>query len=242
MDKNIKNSDTAILVIATKNYRPLAQSLIDSLDQFVSNGCDVFIFSDEDEFTSSRHDIFFKSIQHEEWPLVTLNRFKYFSEVTNELSSYKHIVYMDCDLEVVEQTTLPPEEGSPLFGVMHPARFLRYNFWDVETNPKSTACLPEVNFAGLVYHQGCLWGGESSEVIKLINTLKNNVNIDLENNIIAKWHDESHLNKYLFDHSSIVKTLPSSYSYPENWSLPLEKIIIHKDKSLTDFPRFPYKK
>jgi hypothetical protein len=72
----------------------------------------------------------------------------------------------------------------------------------------------------------------------MIGILQGNVRVDLFNGIIARWHDESHLNKFCIDNFSDFEILSSSYAYPENWQLPIQKIIIHKDKNMEKFPRF----
>jgi hypothetical protein len=45
--------------------------------------------------------------------------------------------------------------------------------------------------------------------------LKKNVKTDLENNIIAVWHDESHLNAYFAEHKDDVRVFGPEYAYPE---------------------------
>ena len=226
----------AILIIATNQYRKLAQSLIDSIDEFykTDNTKDIFLFSDKNEFTSKNENIIFNEIKHEPWPYVTLKRFEYFSLVSKDLRDYDLVIYMDCDLQIVKNVEFPHCE---LLGVTHPAKFYYPDFWDVDKNPNSKAYIPEPFDPHLVYHQGCLWGGSGEQIYKLITTLQNNTQIDLDNDVVAKWHDESHLNRYFFDNQSIVTTLSSSYCYPENWNLPIEKLIIHKDKSMQEFPR-----
>jgi len=86
-----------------------------------------------------------------------------------------------------------------------------------------------------VYYQGCLWGGKVPEVIEMIDCLQDNVNKDLENDVIAIWHDESHINKYFSEHQDIVHTLGPEYAYPEVVSsyCNFEPKIIHlaKDNS-----------
>jgi hypothetical protein len=50
-----------------------------------------------------------------------------------------------------------------------------------------------------VYYQGCLWGGKVPDVLEMIEELESRVNEDLKNNVIAVWHDESHMNKYFIE-------------------------------------------
>ena len=44
------------------------------------------------------------------------------------------------------------------------------------------------------FTQGCLWGGRIPEVFDLMKELDRRTTIDEKNNVIAVWHDESHLN------------------------------------------------
>ena len=53
--------------------------------------------------------------------------------------------------------------------------------------------------------------------------------MDYEKGIVAKWHDESHLNHYVWKHGN-YKLLPPAYAYPENYQLPFEMKIITIDK------------
>jgi hypothetical protein len=119
---------------------------------------------------------------------------------------------------------------------MHPGIYAYGKMWDIETNPQSTAYISPENEG--IYYQGCFWGGSSNEVCKMISKLKNNTQVDLDNNIVAKWHDESHLNHYLFDNKDRTVTISSAFCYPENWKLPIEKIIVHKEKNINQYPKF----
>ncbi len=42
---------------------------------------------------------------------------------------------------------------------------------------------------------------------------------------IAKWHDESYLNRYVIDYPP-TKILSPSFCFPEGWELPYEKKIV----------------
>jgi hypothetical protein len=233
MDNDIK---IAILTIATNNYKDFLNPLIESIqDKFLPlNKKDIFVFADKDTVSDKYSNVIFNQIQHEPWPFITLKRFHYFEKVLKDLTNYDMVIYFDCDLEVIQNINEFPV--CDLFGVMHPGIYAYGKMWDIETNPKSTAYILPENEG--IYHQGCFWGGSSNEVCKMISELKNNTQIDLDNNIVAKWHDESHLNYYLFDNKDKVVTISSSYCYPENWQLPIHKIIIHKEKNINQYPKF----
>jgi hypothetical protein len=233
MDHNIK---IAILTIATNNYKDFLNPLIESIQKnfLPSNQKDIFVFADEDTLSYKYSNIIFNKIQHEQWPFITLKRFNYFSKVLEKLINYDMVIYFDVDLEVIKNISKFPI--CDLFGVMHPGIYAYGHMWDIETNPKSTAYISPENKG--IYHQGCFWGGSSIEICKMIDKLNNNIEIDLSNNIIAKWHDESHLNHYLFNNKNKVFTISSSFCYPENWNLQIPKIIIHKDKNMKEYPRF----
>jgi len=52
----------------------------------------------------------------------------------------------------------------------------------------------------------------------------------MTNDVMAVWHDESHLNKYAVEHEAEIKPLSPAYCYPEGWNLPFDKKIISLDK------------
>jgi hypothetical protein len=60
--------------------------------------------------------------------------------------------------------------------------------------------------------------------------IRENIDTDLQKDIIAIWHDESHLNRYLISNQQLTKTLLPSYCYPESWNLPYPKKILALDK------------
>jgi len=59
--------------------------------------------------------------------------------------------------------------------------------------------------------------------------LREAVEEDEKEGVVALWHDESHINKYILSHP--YKMLSPAYCYPEDWNLPFEKLILIKDKS-----------
>lgn len=53
---------------------------------------------------------------------------------------------------------------------------------------------------------------------------------DLQQNVIALWHDESQLNRYAAERSD-YRLLTPAYWYPEGWQMPFEQKITVRDKS-----------
>ena len=97
-----------------------------------------------------------------------------------------------------------------------------------ETNPASSACIHD--HEPMQYFCGGFNGGTSREYLKMSQHIMDNINSDLENNIIAIWHDESHINRYFIDHPP-TKILSPSYCWAPGYGLPFPNKIITLDKN-----------
>lgn len=142
------------------------------------------------------------------YPHETLMR--YHTILTQEwLREYDFIFYSDIDMEFVGSI------GEEIFSdgitaTLHPG-YINQEHKPVDVNPLSTACAAGVK----QYYCGGFNGGTSKAFLKMARTIRQNVDIDARNNVIALWHDESHLNKYLMDNPP-AKVLSPSYCYPSN--------------------------
>lgn len=209
----------AIVTIATGKYISLFDGLQKSIFEKFLTVYDktIFLFTDSD-YTQS-NNIKINKILHLPWPLNTLLRFNYFNTIKEQLKEYDLIYYIDSDIIVYDNVN---EEIFPnnieIIASQH--------FWEFkcthpyEDNKKSLAYVDTLdpNFDPK-YCQACFFGAKTDVFIKLSDDLKNNINIDLKNNIIAKWHDESHFNKYILNVPT--KILPNSYTHPR--SIPLSQ-------------------
>lgn len=229
----------AILTIATNKYKDFLYPLISSIEKYfvVDSKKDYYIFSDEHLHWFNDYNVHYTHIEHESWPYITLKRFEYISKISDKLKEYDYVIYFDSDMEFVH--TIPDFNigDKKYIAVCHPSSFRESGFWPVETNSKSTAYVSSVQ--NCLYVQGCLWGAVGSHIVDMINTLKNNINIDLSNDVVAIWHDESHLNKFFIENAKDVAVLHAGFAYPENWRMNLTKYIVHKDKNMVEYPRFP---
>lgn len=228
----------AVITLATNNYKSFLKPLWSSINKyFVPRAKKDFYFFTDEKLEWFDESIKWFHINHEPWPYITLKRFEFISQCVNDLKHYDYVVYLDSDMEFVD--TLPEFEirNKKFFAVCHPSVINNINFWPVETNTLSSAYIPERH--NCVYVQGCVWGSKGEFIGQMVQELKNNIELDLKNNIVSVWHDESHLNKFMVDHRSDAAILSPSMAYPQNWKLPVNKLMIHKDKNMIEFPRFP---
>ena len=228
----------AICFIGTGQYLNFLPKYYEKIHKnFLPNTNKTFlVFTDgEGDFPE---DVKYYHQEHLDWPYITLNRFEIIDKARDEIKKHDWFVFLDADTLVVN--SVAEDEfftDKPLFGVHHPCHYLKFpphteHPGAFETHPLSEAAIDET-YDTSVYYQGCLWGGKVPEVLDLIENLKNAIQRDTDNNIIAVWHDESHLNKYFIDHKDKVNTLGPQYAYPELFSdyCDFEPKIVHLAKN-----------
>jgi hypothetical protein len=194
-------------------------------------------------------------IEHEPWPMVTLKRYHYFTDYARNLGEMDYLFYVDVDMRFVARCAdeILPDRVQKLVAVQHPAfyrghrgfgsrlidactrgrwssRPLPHKAFPFERNPSSLACISEREYRA--YYYGGFNGGEAGAFLAMAATLRAAIDEDLHNGIVAVWHDESHLNRYLCGRTP--KVLSPSYSYPESGYRHLrhlKPIIVALDKN-----------
>ena len=81
------------------------------------------------------------------------------------------------------------------------------------------------------YVCGGVNGGTTPAFLELCRTLDKRIRRDLQHNVIALWHDESQINRYiLFRHD--FRVLDPSFCYPEGWDhLPFPCVVRIRSKA-----------
>lgn len=216
-----------LLVIATNKYTQFLQPLISSADDFFLKNHDVtyFVFTNKDIDINSNRSVVKTNVEHKEWPWMTLGRYKIFTESSDKLSEMDYLYYCDADMRFVGE--VGDEILNDLVATQHPGYYDRRG--TPETNPLSLACV--YDHEEMQYFAGGFNGGTSNEYLKMANHISNNIDIDYSKGLIAIWHDESHLNRYMIDNKP-TKILDPSYCCIEWWiDCPFGRRLLALDKN-----------
>jgi hypothetical protein len=197
---------TTLHIIATNKYIGFLKDLLYSVDKhyFPKTLRRIVLYTDSVSTIESSYptlEIKVVPIVHEPWPFVTLKRFHYFS--LNSIQS-DYSFYCDVDSNFVRTLDMSLLDPAKLHGTIHPGWASTKG--TVCTNEASTAYIPE----GMneLYYCGGFFGGSHSLFMKMVLELKERIQTDMNNNVMAEWHDESHLNWYFW------KNPPSNLHFP----------------------------
>ena len=187
----------AVIFIGTSEYLNFLPNWYESCEENLLPKADktYFVFTDG-ELDDAPENIRVCPIEHKSWPFVTLYRFKYIKEYSEELKDYDLILFVDADMKVVDEVKQSDlvVKGKDLIGVHHPCHHLQmppHNEFPgaFETDLNSAAHVTgDIDFS--VYWQGCLWGGRSKAALEMIAELDRRIDVDENAGIVAKWHDE----------------------------------------------------
>lgn len=226
-----------ILYICTWKYDKFFNGFYESSEKhFLKNHeKKYFVFTDSEilkEKYKNNQNIVFINQRRLWWPLDTLMRFWMFKLIEDKFSNIDFLVFLNANFlflkEIRDIDFLPNGKNERLIWALH---WWFYNkpslLFPYERNKKSSAFISY--FKKWKYFQWSLNWWFTDDYIKLINKCIENINIDFSKNYIAKWHDESHLNKYL-NWRDDIKALDVSFNYPEWSNLPFTPRMILLDK------------
>lgn len=169
------------------------------------------------------------------FPADSLFRFEMFMQIESELKKFDYIYFFNSNAvfrQHVGQEIVPDKSGLAV-GVWPGKRERQHPmFYPYERNRRSLAYIAP-NGDYYTYFMGGINGGEVEAYLLMIRTLSHNIREDFERGIIARVHDESHINAYLRTHP--CKKLGREFCLPEEWVKDGEKPkIIFRNKVLID--------
>ncbi|MDE3055875.1 MAG: hypothetical protein KGI80_04190 [Verrucomicrobiota bacterium] len=219
-----------LLVVATGKYTQFVAPLVESARKYFCKGHTVTYFIFTDGQVPSAFDIV--SLPHRKlgWPYDTLMRYAAYQSAQHLLIQQDYL--FACDADMLFCADVGEEIFSKRVATLHPGFFPESPYprsrGAYDTNPISTAYVPP--HEGTHYFAGGFYGGESSEVLRIVNVILERIEKDKQNGYIAVWHDESHWNRYCIDFPPTLILSPS-YCYPESWSLSYTKKLLALDKN-----------
>ena len=213
----------AITFIGTNRYLDYLPKYYENIEKyFLPNTEKVILAFTDGELNDTPDNLKVYHQEHLEWPFITLKRFEIINKARDVIEECDWLVFIDADALVVDKITEYEffRFDKPLFGVHHPCHFLGMEPHNkapgaYEQNTKCEAYVDVSTSLPPVYWQGCLWGGKVPEVCAMIDELEARVNRDLENDIVALWHDETQINRYFLERTEDVHTFGPEFAFPE---------------------------
>lgn len=207
------SKNVAVLYIMTNRYTIFWEDFYKSAEKnfLPKHKKHYFVFTDDENIFLPSNATRIKA-KYKDFPDVTLKRYEMFLEIENLLKQYDYVYFLNANAFFTKPINeeIFPSKKQGITTVIHPAFWYNFKEATYERNQKSTAYVPYG--AGKYYVQGSFNGGRVEDFLNLSRECAKNIQIDEHNNIMAIWHDESHLNKYILDKNPLVLT-------PEyNWS------------------------
>lgn len=221
-----------ILYICTGRYKIFWKGFYQSAEKFLLQGypCvrEYYVFTDSPSIYGEKKNKHIHRIYQENlgWPDNTLMRYHMFLAIREQLEKETDYLYFFNANMIIRKPIgkefLPTEDSNDLAGLIHPCFFnLEVNVFTYDRNEKSKAYIPYGE--GLHYYAGGLNGGTTPAFLNMAEILKENIEEDRKNGVVALWHDESHINRYFLDHPPFLLT--PAYCYPEGLNIPFPEII-----------------
>lgn len=231
-----------ILYICTGQYTVFWPEFYRSFRQKFLPGCDktFFVFTDAESIEGENVGDVRRIPQPAlDWPYSSLLRFRMFCGQREALREMDYLFFANANLVCLEPVTeaefLPRTgRGEELLVVQQPGFWnKRPIFCTYDRNPRCRAYVPYN--CGRDYVSGGLNGGTAAAFLAMSEELARRTDDDLAHGQMARWHDESHLNRYIAEQDPArYRLLSPAYWYPEGWDLPFpEKIrVLDKNKRI----------
>ncbi len=225
-----KTSKVAILYICTGEYVYFWKKFYKSMKLHFLRDADVhyYVFTDADriygEENGDVHRVYQKQLG---WPYDTLRRFDMFLSIEEQLQKYDYLFFFNSNLIIkkdVKGEEFLPTPREKLVFTIHPGQYAsKVSEFTYERNPESRAYIPVGE--GKVYVAGGLNGGETKAFLAMAKELQKRIAEDEEKGIVAIYHDESQINRYVYELKD-YKLLHPGYLFPEDWKVPYPKMCL----------------
>ena len=223
-----------LLYICTGRYNHFFSDFYTSCEKYFlpEYEKEYFVFSDDEKLTEMSN---VKLIKQEclGFPLDSLFHFDFFLQLKTEIEKCDYIFYFNSNIQFLKKVGtdfLPTDEEGYLIGEEWPAWIGKNPMYFPYERRKQSLAYIEPHKPPYHYLMGGIIGGRSKEFIEMSHDLARNIREDFDRGIIARVHDESHVNRYFRDHK--CKILPPEFSMPEEWIKNQDVYSILRNKAL----------
>ncbi|XP_041062627.1 alpha-1,3-galactosyltransferase 2-like isoform X1 [Carcharodon carcharias] len=152
----------------------------------------------------------FQVERHKRWQDISMYRMKIISRLIEDRIRHEANYVFCFDVDQRFQGRFGTEVLSELVALLHAWYYRRPKFmYTYDRNPHSAAYLSD---KGDFYYHAAVFGGTWQSVKNLTETCDRGIMQDKQKNVEALWHDESHLNKFLWLHKP-TKVLSPEYCW-----------------------------
>lgn len=210
-----------IIYIVTGIYVKFWNEFYSSSQQFFCVDADKIyeVFTDSTELISKRlPNVHMHLIEDKGWIVNVSSKSKFICEIQNQLASYDYIFYLNGNFKFISpiycEEILPQAEHDYLTALsfshyltIHPDQY------PYDRNENCNAFIPYGQ--GKYYFQGGFYGGRTQEVLTLSKWCRDAIETDFKKKVIARFHDESYINRYLL--TQHPKVLDDKYAFQDIW-------------------------
>ncbi|XP_009887811.1 PREDICTED: histo-blood group ABO system transferase 1-like [Charadrius vociferus] len=213
-----KNLVTGVVTFAVKKYVQFTEVFMSFANKYFLAGHQVnfYLFTDNPEQISHlqmapENHLFVIPVQNNsQWQDISMSHMDIISRYICSKFQYEvnYLYSIDIDVQLFEHTG--GKITAILVGTISSWQYTpHHESKSYETQTESQAAIPKGE--GDFYYSASFYGGSVAEVYKLTIACFKGVIEDRENGIEARWHDESHLNKFLLYHKPTCLHSPEYY-------------------------------
>lgn len=229
----MKQPRVAVLYLCTGAYRVFWHDFYPNFKEHFLPDCErtFYVFTDAETIDyEDQPDV--RRIPQEAlpWPYSTMQRFDAFLGQADRLARYDYLFFANANLRCLRDVTagelLPDAARGQVLTVVCHLPYYGKNpiFHPYERRRKSRAGIPYN--CGTWYVAGGLNGGQSAAYLDLCRELKARTDEDLSHGVIARFHDESQLNRLVAEQPGRFRILGPEYCTPEETPTGQEAIRI----------------
>lgn len=221
MKKNSYKYKIAITYLAIGAYDVFWDEFYRSSERYLFPDCEkeYFLFTDSKKLLSLQLlNVTVYYHEDEGWVKNVIAKNECILQLKDKLHEHDFLFYINANVEIKDTILgkdILPKKENDFLSILSFDHYsdIDKKLYPYERNPNSEAYIPYDK--GLYYFQSGFYGGRIKEILELASQCAQYAKIDMNNGIMAVWHDESYLNKYLLDRKP--KIIGSSFfSLEEN--------------------------